>query len=326
MIDRGSWIMSDDEYMRTLEIQRRNFELQFGSLETLGFEDKSKTQKSNSDELRSDELGSDDEDNELFEGFSDDSDDQDILDQQESDDDAESSDNGDDKPKVIKLEDNYTAAPVLSKKEQRLIRSGRAPTLTEIEQKERELAKISAKQAQQGKKEDEDNLENDIQLQRLLQESHILASNQDYSGAELTMQTIDFEEPTGKARKKALTSRLRNLSTTNSSTGGQPRKLESMPMAMRKGMIQSRENKIRKYEEEAKNAGIILSKVKKGELRDLNMGKGATFSSDRIGSGKKQVNRIRDRGLKINSVGKSTRNGLIISPKDISRINKSKKR
>lgn len=95
---------------------------------------------------------------------------------------------------------------------------------------------------------------------------------------------------------------------------------------MRKGMIASRERQIAKYEEEARNAGIILSKVKKGELRDIKQGKGSTLASDRLGTGKKTSKKIRDRGLKINSIGRSTRNGLIISQQEIDKINNQGRR
>lgn len=40
----------DDEYIKALEIQRRNFEAQFGSIEDMGFEDKSKAQAESEDE------------------------------------------------------------------------------------------------------------------------------------------------------------------------------------------------------------------------------------------------------------------------------------
>lgn len=314
--------MSDDEYMKALEVQRRNFEAQFGSIEEMGFKDKSKQEGGSSDEPdeqdEQDELESEDEDMQ-FKGFDDESSSSDSeLESEEEEEEAP-------KPKVIKLTDTYHQ-PIISKKDQKKLRSGRAPTLAELEQKRLEKEKISAKQARMNKKEDDENLENDIKLQRLLQESHILSKQVEYSGADVTLQTLDYEEPTGKARKKALTSRIRELSSVNSSTNGLPKKLEKMPMSMRKGMIQSREKKIAKYEQEAKDAGIILSKVKKGELRDLDIGRGSTFASDRLGTGKKQVQRVRDRGLKINSVGKSTRNGLVISAEEISRINGKRRR
>lgn len=308
--------MSDDDYMA---VQRRNFEAQFGSLETLGFEDKSKRRstahvRDNRDEAEGDEAESDEM---SFGGFSD----SDDSGSESPESDSESQSEEEPAPKIIRLDDNFSTAPVITKKDQKLLRSGRAPTMAEIEEKNRKLEKISAKQAQQNKKEDEDNLENDMKLQRLLQESHILSNQLQFSGADLTLLTIDYEEPTGKARKKALTSRIRNLASTNSSTEGLPKTLEKMPMSMRKGMIKSRDRKVAKYEQEAKDAGIILSKVKKGELRQLDHGRGSTFASDRLGSGKKDTKRVRDRGLQINSVGRSTRNGLVISKDEISRIN-----
>lgn len=318
--------MSDAEYLKALEIQRKNFEAQFGSLETLGYEDKSKNVKvQQEDEF--DGFGSgDDEDVNISSS--------DEMSNSASDneyDEADDDDEDDDEeqkvvPKVVRLNDSFTAKGPTSKANRKMLGSGRVPTLAEIAAKERELSKLSAKQLAKGKKEDDDNLENDLKLQRLLLESHILANAVEYSGADVTLQTLDFDDPTGKARRRALDSRIRKISSINSASGGLPKKLEKMPMAMRKGMIQSREKKVARYEQEAKDAGIILSKLKKGELRDLNAGKGSTLTSDRIGTGKKIVNRVRDKGLKIHSVGKSTRNGLVIAQTDIDRINSRGKR
>lgn len=304
----------DLEYLKALEIQRKNFEAQFGSLDDMGFEDKTKVVEEEFEGFSGSDSGSNDSEG----SQSDESDESDEMSEDEDSDysttnltDNASTTSG---PKVIRLNDSFSQ-PILSKKEQKQIRSGKILSLEEQAKKERAQTKLTAKQQAANKKEDDENLENDVKLQRLLQESHILSHDLKYSGADVTLQTLDYEEPTGKARKKALTSRIRNLSDTK------PIKLEKMPMSMRKGMIRSREKKIAKYEEDAKNAGIILSKVKKGELRDLNMGKGSTFQSDRLGTGVKKVNRVRDRGLKIHSIGKSTKNGLIISKKEIERIN-----
>lgn len=307
--------MSDDEYMRSLEIQRRNFEAQFGSLEDMGFEDKSKEGKHDTSSEESDEMESDEEDvADQFAGFSGDLGAESL--ESEPEEEEEELDE-EPKPKVIKLNEDFSSTPILSKKDQKLVRQGRAPTLKEISEK----VKVTEAQAKINKQEDDDNLENDMKLQRLLQESHILSNHLEYSGADVTLQTLDYEEPTGKARKKALTSRLRNISSTNSATEGLPKRLEKMPMSMRKGMIKSREKRIAKYEQEAKDAGIILSKVRKGELRQLDAGRGSTFSSDRLGTGKKAAPKIRDKGLQINSVGRSTRNGLVISQAEIDKIN-----
>lgn len=321
--------MSDDEYLKTLDVQRRNFEAQFGSLETMGFEDKSKVTKVNVDDGLSDEEGQD-EDEYNFNGFE--SNDESESEQNDGIDSSEDFVSDDEEetrvvPKVVKINDHHSAnnAPIISKADRKLLRSGRAPTLAEIAKKEQEIQKNS-KKVQQAVKEDDDNLENDLKLQRLLQESHILTNKVEYSGADVTLQTLDFEAPTGNARRRTLDSRLRNVSSVNSSTKGLPKTLEKMPMSMRKGMIANRERQIAKYEEEAKDAGIVLSKVKKGELRDIKQGKGSTVASDRLGTGKKAPKRIRDRGLKIQSVGKSTRNGLIISQQEIEKINNQGRR
>lgn len=335
--------MSDDEeYRNAMEIQRRNFEAQFGSIENLGYQDKTKIESESSDSsdemdtknvsMKSRQANDDEFDIELDDIASDevrDSSDDGYDDKGEKyDGDDYSDDDDDDKPKVFKLGDDYSTPTnvVSSKQEKKLLKLGRAPTLKEIEKKQKELLEISKKQARKSSPEDGDNLENDMKLQRLLQESHILSNKLQYSGAELTMQTLDYEDPTGNARKRVLDSRIRKLASVNSSTGGLPKKLEKMPMSMRKGMINSREQKIAKYEKEARDAGIVLSKVKKGELRNLDAGRGYTAASDRLGVGKKVKQRIRDRGLKIHGVGKSTRNGLVISKEDIERINRGPKR
>ncbi|KAL1571809.1 Swr1-complex 5 protein [Candida albicans] len=319
----------DDEYIKASEIQRRNFEAQFGSIEDMGFEDKSKTQVELEDEdERSSQdspdqsSGEDEEDSEFDEIDSDSNEEEmDFLGDDEEQDDIP-------KPKVFKLNDSSnTPLPVVSKQDRKLLKSGRAPTLLEISKKEKLAAKQQSKQqSAKSKAEDEENLANDLKLQRLLKESHILANTLEYSGADLTLQTIDFDDPTGKARRRALDSRIRELASTNSRTGGLPKKLEKMPMAMRKGMIKKRDERIKKYEQDARDAGIVLSKVRKGELRDLDAGRGSTSSSDRLGTGKKIDKRIRDRGLKINGIGRSTRNGLVISQGEIDRVNRGGKK
>ena len=81
--------------------------------------------------------------------------------------------------------------------------------------------------------------------------------------------------------------------------------------------------RIKKYEQEAAEGGIVLSKVKKGQFRKIE----STYKKDierRIGGSIKTRDKEkatkRERGLKISSVGRSTRNGLIVSKRDIARI------
>lgn len=315
----------DDEYLKALEIQRRNFEAQFGSIEDLGFQDKSKT-KSTKNNKRNHSNDDDDEDQESdlnSRSSSNDDDEEEEIEMSDSQEEFEEEEEEIVKPKIIKLNSPSTltspfttSSGLISKIDKKMLKSGRAPTLAELT-KQKELA--NKQNSSSIIKESEENLENDLKLQRLLKESHILANSLEYSGVDLTLQTMDYEDPTGKARKRMLTSRIREISSINST--GLPKKLENMPMNMRKGMIKKRQERIEKFEQDAKNAGIVLSNVKKGELRDLNSGKGSTLTSDRIGTGKKIVKRVRDRGLKIHGIGKSTRNGLVISQNDIDRIN-----
>lgn len=311
-----------DDYADALEIQRRNFEAQFGSLESLGFKDKS-------------QVSSNDEE---FGGFSD-ADFDNSNSASDSEDDSEGESESDEysedeklvakpvasQPKVFRIGGGLEDTPI-NKSNTRQARSGRALTLKELEEKQDRINKLTKKQKQQAAAEDAENLDNDLKLQRLLSESHILAHHMDNSGADLTLQTLDYEAPIGNARRRILDHRIRTVLALNSGTGGLPKKLEKMPMNMRKGMIKARNRRVAEYEREAKDAGIVLSKVKKGETRVLDQGRGVTLASDRIGSGKKQVNRMRDRGLRINSVGKSTRNGLRISQDEIDRINNQGKK
>lgn len=314
--------MGDDaEYLSVLEAQRKYFESQFGSLESMGFEDKSKKYIPD---------GLDDETNDEFQGFSSGGEDHDnsaedsTLDgsiddyKTETTDSEGESDDIKTAPKIVKLNDSNFShdAPQQSKKERKLLAMGRAPSLTEIEKKEQQSRKETRKEKLKTDQEERENLDNDLKLQRLLEESHILSNKVDYSGSEPTLQTMDLEDPIGKARRKTMSSRLRKASSVNSTGGGLP-KLEKMPMAIRKGMINSHKRKVAKYEEEAMNAGIILPKVKKGELRHIDAGKGSSFVGDRIGHGRTNDNRIRDRGLKVNSVGKFSGGNLFISPKQI---------
>ncbi|KAF3992106.1 hypothetical protein FT663_02423 [Candidozyma haemuli var. vulneris] len=313
--------MGDDEYMKALEIQRRNFEMQFGNLEDMGFVDKSKAEASSSEEEVEDDEG--DEDDEVDEEEASESEENGSSSESESE---ESDSEEEVAPKVVRLDADSHIPTQASREDKKLLRRGRAPTLAELQKRKAEQEKLTKKQQAQAAKEDSENLDNDLKLQRLLSESHILAHNMEHSGADLTMQTIDYEAPVGNARRRILDQRIRAASATNSRTKGLPEKLEKMPMKLRKGIINARERRVADYEKEAREAGIVLSKVKKGQLRDLESGKGATASSDRLGVGKKQKNRVRDRGLKINSIGKSTRNGLRISRDEISRINNGGKR
>lgn len=123
--------MGDDDYMKALEIQRRNFEKQFGNLEDMGFVDKSKDVEALSDE---DVQNSDSEDES---GSEDDEAGEDDGEVSQSESEPESEESEDDvKPKVVRLEDNHIPTQA-SKADKKLLRKGRAPTLAELENAKR---------------------------------------------------------------------------------------------------------------------------------------------------------------------------------------------
>ncbi len=132
----------------------------------------------------------------------------------------------------------------------------------------------------------------------------------DYSGTEL-LNTIDYEDPIGKLRQNVIRNRIKSI-------GGKDLKNEKMSMDKRKGIIEHRKNLSIKYEKEAKEGGIILSKKRKNEIYHLD---GSIRSQD---TGKKNLkNKFRERGLKIQSVGKSTNRGLVISQREIDKYTSS---
>ncbi|CCE62600.1 hypothetical protein TPHA_0C04490 [Tetrapisispora phaffii CBS 4417] len=332
----------EGDYARALEAQRRAFEAQFGSLESMGFDDKTKNIEEEGSGSESD-LGNSESDNDL----SDESVDSELELESESEAGVEVESvkkevvrKG---PKVIKFQESFRDGQFItpSKKEQKLVRSGK--TLTQVKKTELKHAMEELDKNEDSDENEElekENLENDLQLQQFLRESHLLSSlnsgsstTEAGSGARQTLQNMDsthskditFQDDmlTGKARARTLEMRLNRLSKINGNAH-KIGKLEKVPMQIRKGMVKSHVTKINRFEQEAKDGGIVLAKVKKGQFRKID----ATYKKDierRIGTSIKtkdrQRNSMRKRGLKIQSVGRSTRNGLVISKQEIARIN-----
>lgn len=321
---------ADDDYKTQLDLQRQLFEAQFGSLESMGFDDKTKqvedSEGSCEEDHNDNSEGVDEEDEEQeFRGFS--------SSDEEQEQDIERKPRN--QPRVIKFSGPSDTYIPPSKREQKLLRSGK--TLN----KNRKLLEDPDAEIREGDGDDdlaleEENMQNDIELQRFLKESHLLSAfNNTSSGASLTLdglkdKSIAYhdDEVMGKARARTLEMRLNDISQVN----GHERKiskLEKVPMHIRKGLVSKHVQRINKYEEDAANAGIVLSKVKKGQFRKIQ----STYVKDierRIGMSIKSKDhergKKRARGLKVQSVGRSTRNGLVISADDIARINGKKRR
>ena len=227
-------------------------------------------------------------------------------------------------PIVVKFEDKYSAATVAKPTavEKKLRRSGKPLTLAELKKKKNEaLQQQSAGKGKEGTSAEE--LKEDIDLQRLLNESHILKNLADErrntaSGAELTLRTLD-DPVIGKARVRTLDARMEQLSSIN----GDKKKLtqlEKIPMKIRQGMIKAQKARILKHEQEAKESGIVMSINKKGQFRKIDNDKAFISKDKLIGRGHSHKGKSKDRGLKIQSVGRSTPNGLVLSANDIAKI------
>lgn len=97
--------------------------------------------------------------------------------------------------------------------------------------------------------DDSNNLQNDLALQRLLKESHLLDANTFSANGTASCA------PEGAARLKALDMRIRDL-------GGKKSHLDQdrMPIAFRKGMVAKASEREDKRRTEAKENGIILER------------------------------------------------------------------
>lgn len=255
------------------EIFRRNFERQFGSVD--GAEGK----ESEESEQSEDESEGEEEDQHSSHSSEDE-------DEKEDQDEGESSDEG---PQVVRFDGtsvNQNSKPLsglLSKNAKRKFMSSTAPKSEDSSKK----PKLTKKE----EKEEQEDLKNDLALQRLIQESHILAGTTKhgyYTGADIS---TEYDAPIGKARLKVMSSRLDKL--------GVKGKQDKIPMLAQRHRT-NRETRLRdEYEAYARENGIVMASTSKKPS-------------------KKPVKR--QRGLKIASVGRETKHGLRISKKDIAQV------
>lgn len=229
-------------------------------------------------------------------------------------------------PIVVKFEDKYSAVSTIkpTATEKKLRKSGKPISLAELKRKKEQALQEQLKGTKKDPTSAKD-LKDDLELQRLISESHILKNlseerrnTSNISGAELTLKTLN-DPIIGKARVRTLDSRIQELASIN---GDEKKlnKLEKMPMNLRKGIINAQKSRINKFEKDARENGVVLSKNKKGNFRRLDNDRSFISKDKIIGKGNINKTQMRDRGLKIQSVGKSTRNGLVLSSQDISKI------
>lgn len=236
----------------------------------------------------------------------------------------ESSD--DEKPLVVRHTDVGKSAPKLetSKREKKLFMSSKAPASVSqrlAEEKAAASASLNAADDEEENEEDkiltQEDLKNDLELQRLLRESHILAdaaSKGKLSGYDIS-SAYDVEGRHGKigglngngsrglfgeARLKTMEMRMDHLGM---------KKKKDRPLNMKVIQTQAAERKVerRRQIDEAREAGIILPK------------------SVLLGEDSKKAKKRADRGLNFQLVGKHTKNGLVVSKRDISKVSSASK-
>lgn len=117
--------------------------------------------------------------------------------------------------------------------------------------------KISRKESKDESDDETDNLKNDLALQRLLRESHLLGVSSSLS-------------PTGNNRHKAIDLHLQTVGAKSSILTQ-----EKMPMAHRKGIVVKAKQVEEKRRKEARENGIILEKEKRAKtVRSKNRDRG----------------------------------------------------
>lgn len=261
-----------------MDVFKRNFEQQFGKVEGLPSEDEEEDDEEDKDEDDDDDSEKEENDSDLDIEM-----DQEYAHYNESEESEEPEDSEDEKPLVVKFNDSsYTMDSLIEDKQQKkLFMSSKTPL------QERPPSPKSRRNKSKPDEDEQLNLDNDLALQRLIKESHILA--------EAGLSGVDISTGiTGKARHKTLESRLNDLGVKKSKEG-------QIPMNMRKGMIAKSQERQATHIKQSREAGIILARPSK-----------------KVGEKEKKPVK-RERGLKIASVGRETRHGLIISKSEIAK-------
>ncbi|OPB39319.1 hypothetical protein A0O28_0050250 [Trichoderma guizhouense] len=281
------------------EIFRRHFEAQFLPLpeakrkakaveEEDGSEDDS---DSGSEGGEWDGLSNeDDDDNEDEDGSEDD-----------DDDDEEEEEDDDDTPVIEVVDHSVSQAPTtstMSKRELKAFMSSRPPDQTSSPKPTAQPS--SSKSSSAALPEDAPSLlAQDLELRRLIAESHLLQTNKPLSlAAALSTTSSPNAQPkafsSGRVRQKALDMRIQALGSKTSIL-----KQEKMPMHMRKGINAAAVEREAKRRREAKETGVILEReTGKKKKRDRRGGGGGGGFGPAVGRLKGAELRISERDVK----------------------------
>ncbi|THC95520.1 hypothetical protein EYZ11_004992 [Aspergillus tanneri] len=175
------------------------------------------------------------------------------VEEEEDDEDGESSDSvsewgglsgeedNDNRVEVVEHRDTSTKdRELIDKKARKAFMTAKPPTFT-VKPTAEKRTPSKTKKDDDDRANDADNLKNDLALQRLLKESHLLESASELG-------------PTGKNRLKALDLRMQSLGAKTSLYH------QNMPSSHRRGIKAKAEQKEEKRRREARENGIILEK------------------------------------------------------------------
>ncbi|KAL7909538.1 hypothetical protein GGI35DRAFT_386531 [Trichoderma velutinum] len=254
------------------EIFRRHFEAQFLPLPEAKRKAKAVEEEDGSED-DSDDSGSEGGE---WDGLSNEDVDDDEDDEDEDDDEEEEEEDEDDTPVVEVVDHSVSQAPAtstMSKRELKAFMSSRPPDQTSSP---KPTAQPSSSKSSAGLPEDAPSLlAQDLELRRLIAESHLLQTNKPLSlAAALSTTSSPNAQPkafsSGRVRQKALDMRIQALGSKTSIL-----KQEKMPMHMRKGINAAVVEREAKRRREAKETGVILEReTGKKKRRDRKSGGG----------------------------------------------------
>ncbi|KAL6356242.1 hypothetical protein LRP88_09833 [Fusarium phalaenopsidis] len=228
-------------------IFRRHFEAQFAPLPGADVESRSKATKRDDDNEDATSVDSDEEDDDEEEGSEDNDEWGGLSDDEQSEEEEE------EEVSTIEVVDHSGAQPpkptTMPKRELKAFMSSRPPDQTS---RKTEPSAAPATSSSSALPEDAPSLlAQDLELRRLLAESHLLAPAINGAGHAVAAKAFDA----GRTRNKATDLRIQALGSKISI-----HKQEKMPMNMRKGIVAAAGAREAKRRREAKENGVILER------------------------------------------------------------------
>ncbi|TFB05682.1 hypothetical protein CCMA1212_002003 [Trichoderma ghanense] len=204
-----------------------------------------------------------------------------------------------DTPTVEVVDHSVSQAPktsTMSKRELKAFMSSRPPDPTSSSSS-KQTAQPSSKSSSALPEDAPSLLAQDLELRRLIAESHLLQTNKPTSLSSILSSSSQAEPKTfaaGRVRQKALDLRIQALGSKTSIL-----KQEKMPMHMRKGINAAATEREAKRRREAKESGVILEReTGKKKKRDRKSGGGGAGFGPAVGRMRGAELRISERDVK----------------------------